>query len=531
MRALWSLVRVNFLIFIGALQKKKKGRYVGAAFMILFFLVFFGGSMSIQAVATAYQLVMVYQLPRYAIFMGLTSALAISMLFGLMRATTAPTSKDADLLLSMPLRKSTVVLSKIMTQYLFDAPLLIIMLLPTMIATFSFGGLTVFGLLRGILLVILIPVLSLTISMLFGYLFSFIRERVPGGSLILIGVTMVILMGYIILNMQMNTVFLKAAEMGSERTTLIIEKVLPIKHVTYFVTDGGWVNFLGTLAAIFAPFAIAIVLFASRYGRGTYQRKSKNRHLSFRVRPLGSTLLILEVKKYFSSPLYVFNTAFGTVMLVAGSIAILVLGPDKIMSFLAVDGDLPIQMSVMELAGVITIAFGFMAAMTITTPVTISFEGKKFWILRSLPIRSGDILAVKLAMSILLFVPIQLICSIAVALRLGLGPVETIGMALVPASLNMAVSGAGLIINILLPKMEWRTEAEIVKQSLSVLLTVFLGFGMVALTPILYLIIFSQFGGITVAAYVVTGIYLLIFAVEFLILTTTGKKLFERITA
>ena len=59
MRALWSLVRVNFLIFIGALQKKKKGRYVGAAFMILFFLVLFGGSMSIQAVATAYQLVMV----------------------------------------------------------------------------------------------------------------------------------------------------------------------------------------------------------------------------------------------------------------------------------------------------------------------------------------------------------------------------------------------------------------------------------------------------------------------------------------
>ena len=530
MRALWSLVRVNFLNFVGTLQKKKKGRYVGAILMILFFLVFFGGSMSIQAVATAYSLVIHYHLPNYAIFMGLTSALAISLLFGLMRATTAPTAKDADLLLSMPLRKSTVVLSKIMTQYLFDAPLLIIMLLPTIIATFAFGGLTVFGLLRGILVVMIMPVLSLTISLVFGYIFSFIRERVPGGSLILIGITMAILLGYIVLNMQMNTIFLKAAEMGSERTTLIIEKVLPIKHVTYFITDGGWVNLLGTIAIIFAPFSIAVILFASRYGRGNYQRRSKNHRLSFRVRPLGSTLLIHEAKKYFSSPLYVFNTAFGTVMLVAGTVAIMVMGPDKIMSFLGSDGDIPINLSPLQLAGGITIAIAFMAAMTITTASSISFEGKKFWILRSLPIRSGDILASKLALSIVLFVPIQLICSIAVALRLGLDPVESIGLMLLPAALNMAVSGAGLISNLLLPKMKWQNEAEIVKQSLSVLLTVFLGFGLAALPPVLYFTVFMRFGGITIGAFAVTGLFLLIFAVEFLILATAGKKLFERIT-
>ncbi len=531
MSALWSLVRVNFLIFVGALQKKKKGRYVGAALMILFFLIFFGGSMSIQAVATAYQLVIVYHLPSYAIFMGLTTALAMSMLFGLMRATTSPTAKDADLLLSMPLRKSTVVLSKIMTQYLFDAPLLIIMLLPTIIATFAFGGLTVFGLLRGILLVILIPILSLTISLLFGYLFSFIRERVPGGSLILIAITMAILMGYIVLNMQMNTMFLMAAESGVQRTTAIIEKVLPIKHATYFVTDGGLVNTLGTLAVIFAPFAIAVILFASRYGRGTYHRKSRNHHLSFRVRPLGSTLLILEGKKYFSSTLYVFNTAFGTVMMVAATVAILVMGPDIIMSFLSSDGDLPIRMSMPELGGVIAIAFSFMAAMTITTAATISLEGKKFWILRSLPIRSGEILTAKLALSILLFVPIQLICSFLVAIRIGLDPVNGIALALVPASLNMAAAGAGLLSNLLIPKMDWRNEAEVVKQSMSVLLTVFIGFGFVAVPIVLYIFVFSRFGGISAAAFAVTGIFLLLFAAEYLILTTAGRKMYERINA
>ncbi|MBN1891229.1 MAG: hypothetical protein JW780_00445 [Clostridiales bacterium] len=526
-----SLLKVNILIFFGSLKKKKKGKYVGGVLAILFFVVFFGGSMSFQAVMNAYNLVGQYNLPRYAVFMGLATSFAISLLFGLMRATTASTAKDAELLLSMPLRKSTVVLSKIATQYVFDAPILIIMLLPTIIATFAFGGLSVPGLLRGILLVFLIPVLSLTISMLFGYFFSFIRERVPAGNIILTAMTMMLLLGYIVWNMQMSTIYMSVALSGAEQAKEMIEKVLPIKHMTYFVTDGGWTNTVGTLITIFAPFFFAVVLFASRYGRGTYQRKSKNRVLSFRTRSLRKSLLIVEFKKYFSSALYVFNTAFGAVMLAAATVAVLVMGKDKIISLFAADGDFPVNISTLQIGGIIAIVACFCAAMTVTTPATISFEGKRFWILRSLPIRTGEILLTKILMSVLMFVPVQLICSFAIAVRLGISPSAAVAFALLPATLNLAVSGAGLIINLLMPKMDWRSEAEIIKQSMSVMLSVLIGFGLTAVPIILYFSVFMRFGGAIAAAYSCAALFLLVFAAEIFILMIPGRKMFERLAA
>ena len=531
MSGLPALIRVNLLTFVGSLQKKKKGRYIGAAFAIFIFVVLFGGSMSFQAVASAYTLVVMLNLPRYAVFIGLTSALAISMLFGLMRATTSTTPKDAELLLSLPVKKSSIVLSKLVTQYIFDAPILVIMLLPTVIAIFAFGGLSVFGLLRGILLVIIVPLLSLTVSLMFGYLFSFIRERLPAGNIILIGLTMVILIGYMVLNFQINTVYMQVAQSGPEKAMLLIEKFWPLKAMTNFITDGGWIHTIGTLAVIFAPFAIAVVLYATRFGRGSYHRKSKNRLLSFKVRSLRGTLLIVELKKYFSSTLYVFNTAFGTIMMIAATIAVLVIGPSKIMSFFQADADFPVNINLEQIAGILTLMLCFFGAMTITTPATISFEGKKFWILRSLPIRTGDILAAKLALSIFIFVPAQILCSLVIAIRFGLNAQNTFIMMLLPALLNLAVSGAGLLVNLLLPKLEWRNEAEIVKQSMSVMLSVLLGFALASMPLFLYLAFFMSVGSITAAAYASMGFFLVIFIAEILLLSSPGKKMFERLNA
>jgi len=531
MSGLMALIRVNLMTFVGALQKKKKGRYIGAGFAIFIFIVLFGGSMSFQAVASAYTLVVMLKLPQFAIFVGLTSALAISMLFGLMRATTSTTPKDAELLLSMPIKKSSIVLSKLVTQYIFDAPLLVIMLLPTVIATFVFGGISVDGLLRGILFVFIVPLLSLTVSLMFGYLFSFIRERVPGGNIILIGLTMTLLIGYIILNFKTNVSYMTIAESGADKSMDLIEKFWPMQVMTRFIAEGGILNTIGTMAVILIPFAIAVLLFATRFGRGAYQRKNGNRTLLFSERSLRSSLLIVEFKKYFSSTLYVFNTAFGTVMMIAGTVAIIVLGPDKAMSFLQSDPDFPMTVTPDQIAGILTLILCFMGAMTITTPATISFEGKKFWILRSLPVRTGEILLTKLLVSILIFVPAQILCSLVVAIRFGFSPGNTVFMIVLPALLNMAVSGAGLLANLLMPKLEWRNEAEIVKQSMSVMLSVLFGFALAGLPLFIYLMFFLRSGDIAATAYISIGVFLLLLGAELILIARPGKKIYEKLAA
>lgn len=218
-------------------------------------------------------------------------------------------------------------------------------------------------------------------------------------------------------------------------------------------------------------------------------------------------------------------------MLAAATVAVLVMGKDKIISLFAADGDFPVNISTLQIGGIIAIVACFCAAMTVTTPATISFEGKRFWILRSLPIRTGEILLTKILMSVLMFVPVQLICSFAIAVRLGISPSAAVAFALLPATLNLAVSGAGLIINLLMPKMDWRSEAEIIKQSMSVMLSVLIGFGLTAVPIILYFSVFMRFGGAIAAAYSCAALFLLVFAAEIFILMIPGRKMFERLAA
>ncbi|NLW88955.1 MAG: hypothetical protein GXY43_04425 [Clostridiaceae bacterium] len=535
MKSFFTLIKVNFLNFLGSMQKAKKGRYIVSALMILAFIVFFGGSMSMQAVATAFLLVVEYNLPQLAVFMGLSTAFAISILFGMMRATTATTSKDAELLLSMPIRKSIVVLSKITTQFLLDAPILIIMLLPTIIATFAFGGLDAAGLARGVFISLLLPTLAMTISMVIGALFSMIRERIPGGRIIVSIFAMTLLMGYIFWNMQSNGAYRGFAEMGSEQAKQIIEAFWPIKVMTYFITEGRLLNTIFALLLIFLPFALTVAVYAARYGRGSYQKKGRNRKLSFRSRTMFASLLSVELKKYVSSTLYVINTSFGVVMMVVVTTVFLVMGPDVIEKIMFAGEEMPFVISTENYAAIATLIFLFFAAMTATTPASISFEGKRLWILRSMPVRAFEVLRAKLMLNVLLFVPAQIICSAAVMIRLGVHPGPGIAMVLLPAGTNLVVAGGGLILNLLMPKLDWRNEAQVLKQSISVLLTMLIGFGLASLPIIIYFVFFFSSGdgtvAMTVTAYSITLLYAVLFTVELLILAFPGKRMFERLSA
>lgn len=528
----FTLIKANLLIFIGALAKKRqKGRYVFTAVMIGFFLLLFGGSMAVQAAAQAYQFVVKMNIPEFAIFVGMITALAISLLFGIMRATTKTTARDADMLLSMPIRKSTVVLSKIASQYVFDAPILIIIFSPTVIATFAFGGIDPGGLIRGLLLALAMPLFSLTVSMLFGFVFSIIREKLPIGNLLMTGVMMGILVVYIVWNMQLSSLYTRVSEMGAQKALAMIEVFPPVRWFTYFVSEGGLVNSLLTMLCIFVPFMLVVFMYARRYGRSQVHWKSGRRTLLFAARTPRRALFFAEVRKYFACSLYVFNTAFGPVLMMVFTVALLVMGPDRLIGLLAPSDGEAFVLSREQLSGILLAMFCFFAAMTMTTAPSISAEGKRFWILRSLPVRTGDIFAAKLGLSAAIFLPLQLIASSLVAMRLGLSLAEVGAFVLLPATLNLSTGGMGLIVNLFFPKLDWRMEVEVFKQSASVFFGMLAGIAMTAIPIVLYFSVFFREGGVMIVAYMSSGIFILVYFAELLFLRFPGKRMFEKISA
>ena len=116
---------------------KKKGRYVIAAIILIisygFLGLIFGGQSFLQAMMFREQ-----GIPEVGIFTSLITALSLSFFVSLMRSSTAPTSSDAEMLLALPIPRRAIVFSKIATQYLFDAPLIYMIMGSSIIHVYSF---------------------------------------------------------------------------------------------------------------------------------------------------------------------------------------------------------------------------------------------------------------------------------------------------------------------------------------------------------------------------------------------------------
>src|ERR1035437_2623310 len=190
MNNFWILVKNNAFVFWGSLKNRRKGKYAASGALMAILLLFVGFSLASQSVATTATLIDA-GVPDLSIFMSLISALTIGILFGLMRAANTAGSKDAELLLSLPVRRVTVVCSKVVTQYIFDAPLMIVIFASAVISHFIMGGGDVGALIRGLILTLLLPMIPITLSYLLGAILTYLQQRFKMTSIITTGILMV----------------------------------------------------------------------------------------------------------------------------------------------------------------------------------------------------------------------------------------------------------------------------------------------------------------------------------------------------
>ena len=80
---------------------------------------------------------------------------------------------------------------------------------------------------------------------------------------------------------------------------------------------------------------------------------------------------IKELKRFFSSTVYVINSGMGVVMAIAFSLAIVVVGPSQLIAYPGIE-------SILQKIAPFTIA---LISMTCTTCVSLSLEGKMYGLL------------------------------------------------------------------------------------------------------------------------------------------------------
>ena len=398
-------------------------------------------------------------------------------------------ARDNELLLSMPVRPINILLSRLFMLWLVAAASGLPVVIPCILCWP--GRISAFGwFAAAALYLVLLPLFCITISALVGWVIHRIAAYFGHKPIVEVLLWMLFFGGYIYLSFSMNYILEDLREN-------------PLKLLTVFGSSGpltwlgkavvpGRPDALGKIAAIVLPlFAVTCWLLSRTFIRTATFRAAtaKKRYVekSARVLPIPAVLLQRELRRLWASPAYLFNAGIGVVMALLGA-GVLFVKAGAIRAFLSE----PDVEHIAHLLRLISLpAVCMLASMIFFTAPSISIEGKNLWISKSLPVDAREILRAKLRLQLLLSVPAILLLSAAVAVALRTEGFLLALLLILPALFCLLIGLVGLVMNLRFPNFDWINETQAVKSGASVLLTMLIGFLLVAV-PVVFCVIFGD---------------------------------------
>ena len=518
MRNLGILLKNSFYMMIGTFKGKDNNRSTKSA-IILFLLSFI-----LIALVFSYNAYTTFDGFRklggiFPVFNGLFTILVTLLVLGCLRASSTSQNNDSDFLLSLPIKKYTIILSKTLNKYIYDLFFTLVIFLPYVVMYSIFYGVDLLFILLSILLIFLLPLLSVGLTYIVDFIVTrlFNKTKFAGilkslFSIFLFGIVFVFIMVT-----SMNYSFLDASSLDSYFSSKLITNTL-----LNFLFSPNLLNIFLTLLITILPFILGTLLFTLNYGKTFAGYKSNKTTLKFsKPKPAFNLFLKKELTNYFSSPAYMINTAIGPVMMIVFSILIASLNLGPALSELSTKNS-PSEL----ILGLSALVLSFLTCTSTITAASISLEGKNLWLIKSSPVRENTILFSKLFMHNIVVQPIVILSSIFLSIFNHLSFLQAIFLILIPFIMTLNISIIGLFINLKFPVLDYTDEAKVVKQSLSVTLTMLLGL-VLSLLPLLLFILTNL--SILTICFISLSLYLVLFVIFSLLLFTKGVKLFRKL--
>ena len=394
--------------------------------------------------------------------------------------------KDYDMLISLPVSKTAIVVSRFVSMYITSLLASLVVIVP---GTAVYGYYIKPGImfyLISVAAVLFLPMLPLTIASVAGAVITAISTRMKNKNIaeILLNVLLVFAVLYL------------GTKLGSKGENMTPEMMIDIASIVtrkikqlYIpagwygeAVDGNVVSFILLILvplAIFAAFAIVVGIFFQNICSAINAVSAKNNY-EFETLKSSSVLKALwkkELKRYFASSIYVVNTMIGYVMAAVLPIAVLVVGKEKLLSTMGM------TMFLDEFGSIMPIILSLMFSITSTTACSISLEGNTLWQIKILPVRSIDVYNSKILLNLTVAAPFYLVSVVAAMLVVKPDIVNGIMIAAFPLCYIIFNSVLGITINIHFPNFNWENEVTPVKQGASVMLSMLIGI-VAAILPI-----------------------------------------------
>lgn len=438
--------------------------------------------------------------------------------------------RDNELLLSMPISPKHIVISRIAAVLIYNYLEALLVFAPVIVVYLAFGGtpLYAFGAFVAFLCV---PLLATALASGIGYLIALITKRVKKNSFVTLAVSLVFFALYFVgYNALMNG--MSSLEDPNYDISSLVENAGAI----YFVGLSAmlhplWTTLLAVISFSAAYIAyrlisasyIAIVSDTGSAKRAVYKAKRLKKASSFMA------LTKKEIKRFTSSANYMLNAGMGIIFTVVLGVAAVIGKSELSMLLSEITAEFP-ELNGPELMSPVAIALlVFMASLNMMSTSALSLEGKNLWIIKSLPVRSREVLFAKTMPHILISVPPTLVASVCFIIATDAPAVYWPFFILTAVVANILFAFLGMVLNTAMPKFDYENEAQPIKQSLPVFISTMVGmiFGtlVVAVNFILAAIGFSLF------ATVITFVFnLALAAVFFAVLNTVSVRKYDSLS-
>lgn len=474
---LLSLITIEFQKFLSSFRGKKRASRTPT--------LYFAGLMALLLVAIScgYSYLIINPYVKFGLdttsavtfFVGIVSMLIFMSTMSQVRGIYI--GEDYDVLSAMPIKKRDIVASKIIALYAVELSFSLLILIPHGVMQIILANnLSCFFI--SLLLAFTLPIVPLAMAVLISFIITVSTARFKGANYIFTGLYSIVIIGIVAISMFVNNAKDEAANSFNSiggilkwinPSYILVENAI-IAEKIYFL----YYALINVVVAILSIVFLAVFFDRLHDIVSSVSMKEKYVRKDLKVKNPERILLGLEFKRLVNSKFYFVNTIMGSIMCIMGSIVFIV-------SFGSAKNSAPIEsQGAMELLALpIFIACAvFIVGLVNPTTGSINIEGKNFWLTKTLPVDYKKYMRNKLIFAFVLTIPAVLIASIVAVCFFHDDIVGIIFAFILPISYVVLNSLIGLIVAIRHPKLKWSNEAEAVKNSASVFISLLIHFGL-----------------------------------------------------
>lgn len=403
--------------------------------------------------------------------------------------------KDYDFIMSLPIKKSTIIYSRIAALYASEGIWSLTIMLPVFLAYFTFEAVTLPRLIGALFALILGPNLAVSVSILLAFGVSALAAKLHFKSLGVVvggvfGLLAMVVYLFFIFTVSFNADKIATSMSGNIYNTVfsLASSVglvyLPSLWIADFFRSGSLVSLLlFVLVSVGAPAAIVAIIsrfndrINSLVSEDKVQKKFTTKQISTKSATPFVALIRKEIQTIMGYPAVFINMLFGCLLMVVLAFISMFFNTSSIVENFVPASEVPRYLPLARTVfGMATTWFGtsmFCAASS--AAISYSLEGRSNWLMATMPVSSKQIFGAKIAVNMLYVLIFSVVTQIFFLIPGHITLETALRNVILPLCIVFLVSNVGLAIDIRRPNFEWTSVVDITKRSLSVTVSSLVG--------------------------------------------------------